>query len=190
MVNGIEPYKKDIFVSPGEKLGVIEEFIPGSGTYAENGNIYSSTTGQLFLDKGKRELLIYSKTRQILTPKIGDIIIGELTSVQDKNLSSKILQIEHTPIPGTFTGIMHISDVGPGYVKTMKSLFKVGDIIRARVISTNNREFHLSTQNDKLGVIQAACIYCGAPLIYQRNNLRCIRCNRIGKRKLAIGYGC
>ncbi|MBS7659300.1 hypothetical protein KEJ28_01220 [Candidatus Bathyarchaeota archaeon] len=28
------------FVLPGDLLGVIEEFIPNSGTYVENGNIY------------------------------------------------------------------------------------------------------------------------------------------------------
>ena len=185
----IESYLKNNFVSPGEKLGVIEEFMPGSGTYIENGNIYSQITGTLFLDKDRRELLIQPKTRNPLIPKVDDVIIGEVVSVQDKTLTLKIIQINITSLPDSFTGIMHISDVGTTYVKTMNDAFKVGDLVRARVISTKNREFHVSTQNEKLGVVQANCIYCGGPLINQRNGLRCARCNRTDKRKIAIDYG-
>ena len=42
-------------VLPGDRLGVIEEFIPGSGTYEEEGVIFSSIQGQINLDMEKRE---------------------------------------------------------------------------------------------------------------------------------------
>lgn len=182
-------YGRDMFVSPGEKLGVIEEFVPGSGTYVEDGNIYSSIIGQVLVDRSRRELLIQPKTRQPLIPRVDDVVIGEVTSLQDKTLMLKITQIGSKSLPDSFIGIMHISDVGSGYVKTMNDVFKIGDVVRARVISTKNREFHLSTQSDRLGVIQAVCAHCGASLIYQRNSLRCVRCNRVDKRKLATDYG-
>ena len=188
MFKGKEPYEGSIFVSPGEKLGVIEEFIAGNGTYTENGTIYSLTTGQMFLDKVKREIRITSNTSQPLIPKIDDIIIGEITHVQDKNLVLKIIQIEKNVLLSSFTGIMHISDVGTRYVKTLNDVFKVGDTIRARVISTKNGEFHLSTKNEKFGVIQAVCVYCGYPLNYEKNKLKCVNCSKVDNRKLAIDY--
>lgn len=180
--------RSGLFVSPGEKLGVIEEFIPKSGTYVEEGNIYSALTGRLLIDLTKRELYISPRTHQPLIPKEGDIIIGEVANVQEKTLSLKILQIGNTSLSTSFSGIMHISDVSQGYVKTMNDAFKIGDIIRARVISTKNREIHLSTQNNKLGVIQAVCTNCGGLLIYQNNHLKCERCNKIDKRKISVDY--
>lgn len=179
---------REVLVFPGERLGVIEEFTPGNGTYVENGNIYSSITGQLLIDSAKREAHIRPKTRQPLIPREGDIVVGEVTNVQEKTLTLKIMQIGAAQLSTSFTGIMHISDTSRSYVKTMSDAFKAGDVVRAKVISTKNREFHLSTQNDKLGVIQAFCIHCGNPLTLQRNRLRCTVCNSFDKRKLAIDY--
>lgn len=182
-------YIKNTFVSPGEKLGVIEEFIPGKGTYVEDGNIFSLATGQLVVDRGKRELFISQKTHQPLIPKADDIVIGDVIGVQDKTLTVNILQIGNTQLPDSFTGIMHISDVGTTFVRTMSDAFKVGDMIRAKVISTKNKEFHLSTQSDKLGVVKATCIHCGGSLVNQKNTLKCIQCNRVDRRKLASDFG-
>jgi len=71
----------------------------------------------------------------------------------------------------------------------MSDAFKVGDIVRAKIISTQNREFHLSTREYNLGVIQATCVFCGGSLIQQRNNLRCSQCSRIDRRKITVDYG-
>jgi len=184
-----EIYRSDILVLPGEKLGVIEEFIPGDGTYVEDGNIYSSITGQLSINTARREVHILPRAHQPLIPREGDIVTGEVTNVQEKTLTLRILQIGDAQLSTFFTGVMHISDVSHGYVKTMEDAFKAGDIVRARVISTKNREVHLSTQNGKLGVIQAFCVHCGNPLIPQRNRLRCVRCNKIHDRKMTVDYG-
>jgi len=180
--------KSEVFVTPGEKLGVIEEYIPGKGTYVEEGRIYSSIVGQLLINRAKREVHIQPKTRQPLIPREGNIVVGEVTNVQEKNLTMSILQIGDVQLATSFTGVMHISDVSEGYVKTMNDAFKVGDVVRAKVISTKNREVHLSTQDGRLGVVQAFCVYCGAPLAHQRNRLRCVRCGEIDKRKTANDY--
>ena len=42
--------KSGQFVVPGERLGVIEEFTPSSGTYVQEGVIYSKVTGHALLD--------------------------------------------------------------------------------------------------------------------------------------------
>ena len=43
--------KSGQLVLPGERLGVIEEFIPNSGTYTKDGIIYSKIVGTALMEK-------------------------------------------------------------------------------------------------------------------------------------------
>jgi exosome complex component CSL4 len=176
-----------IFVTPGDKLGVIEEFLPGLGTYVDNGDIYSSTIGHLLIDLFKRKISVHSSTSILPMPKVGDIVIGRVANIQDKNIVIKISQI-NAESRSILAGIMHVSDVSTHYVKTMFNAFKVGDFVRAKVISTTNKEFHLSTKGNYLGVIQALCSNCGELLVFQKHRLRCLNCKRIERRKIVLGY--
>ncbi|MCJ7771449.1 exosome complex RNA-binding protein Csl4, partial [Candidatus Bathyarchaeota archaeon] len=176
-------------VSPGEQLGVIEEFIAGPGTFVEDGEIYSSETGILQLDLRRREVLVKPVTHRPQVPKVGDIVVGKVVSTSDKTLSVVINEISGQKTEGELTGIMHVSDIARGYVKSVHDAFTVGDIVRAQVISTKNREYHLSTQDDRLGVLKAECIYCGQSLIVTGRTLRCNNCGEEGRRKLANDFG-
>lgn len=177
------------FIFPGERLGVIEEFLPGQGTYVENGNIYSATTGYLQLDKINKEAQVHSRVRTPLIPKNGDIVIGHVSSVQDKTMSIDIFQIDDKIINTSFRGVMHVSNTSQSYVKTLFDVFKVGDVVRSKVMSTMNRVFHLTTQGNDLGVIQAACSRCGDQLVIRNRRLRCPSCHISASRKLASDYG-
>jgi len=177
------------FVTPGEQLGVIEEFLPGSGTYVDDGEIYASEAGALQLDARRREILIQPKTRRPRVPKVGDIVVGQVVNASDKTLSMRVDQIDGEETNSGLTGIMHVSDIIRGYVKSVNDAYRVGDIVRARVISTKNREYHLTTEEDRLGVLKAACVYCGHPLTLQRRRLRCSNCGEVGQRKIASDFG-
>ena len=48
--------KSGHLVVPGERLGVIEEFIPDLGTYEKNGVIYSKIVGRSLLDLQNRRV--------------------------------------------------------------------------------------------------------------------------------------
>ena len=185
----IRQFRRGRFISPGDKIGVIEEYVPGNGTYVEDGYIFSSIIGEILLDKEKHEISIVPNSRTPLIPKQDDIVICEVISVQEKTSTLKIIQINNTSLSTPFYGIIHVSDISSVYVKTSFDAIKVGDIVRAKVISTKNREFHLSTRNDELGVLQAFCVYCGGPLILQRNHLNCSKCSRMDKRKITVDYG-
>lgn len=181
--------KNGTFIVPGNYLGVIEEFLPGGGTYIDDGNIYSSTTGHLLVDSEKRKISVYQKTKSPLIPKEGAQVIGRITSIHKKTLNVKIFQIRDKLLSNTFDGIMHITDVSKGYVKTMLDAFQLGDIIRAKVISTKNREFHLSTQENGLGVISSKCSFCGHTILLSQTRLKCPHCNKTKWRKRASDYG-
>jgi exosome complex component CSL4 len=177
------------FVFPGERLGVIEEFLPGRGTYVEEGNIYASTSGYLRLDKVQKEAHVQSTARTPLTPRPGDVVIGQATSVQDKTMAIKLFQINDMVMSNQFVGVMHISNVSRSYVKSLSDVFKFGDLIRARVISTLNNEYHLSTQGNNLGVLLSACSHCGSQLVLKNRRLNCPSCHKGERSVIAADYG-
>jgi len=176
-------------VVPGDRLGVIEEFLPGPGTYVENGTIYSFATGRALVDVLNKQVSVFSKTRFLGVPKVGSVVIGQVTDVQSKIAVVRIFQVGKHSLSGFFTGILHVSDVSVRYVETMYDACKPGDIIRAKVVSDKNRTFHLSTKEPNLGVIYAFCSRCGNALTFRRVRMRCLKCGKIERRKVAQDYG-
>jgi exosome complex component CSL4 len=177
-------------VVPGESLGVIEEFIPDSGTYVKDGVIYSKTVGRALIDLLNKRVSVYPLVRSELVPKVGTVIVGQIGNPQSDNVLVKIFKTTNNKQSGEFGGILHISDVSDRYVDSMTDVCKPGDIIRAKVISTKNRIFHLTANDKDLGVLYAFCSRCGStlePLRY--DELRCPKCGNIEKRKMAPDYG-
>lgn len=181
--------KSGQFVVPGDRLGVIEEFMPGPGTYEQNGTIYSSATGRALMDVLNKQVSIFPKTRFLAFPKVGSIVVGQVRDAQSKIAVVRIFQVDKHSLSGFFTGILHVSDVSLRYVETMYDACKPGDVIRAKVVSDKNRTFHLSTKEPNLGVIHAFCSRCGNVLTLRRVQMHCSRCGKIEKRKVAQDYG-
>lgn len=177
------------FVTPGNLLGVIEEFTPGQGTYIENGRIYAKVSGRTLLDMQNKTVSVYPLARLVRIPQIGSIITGQVSSIQNKTAHVRIFKIGKDLISGVFSGLLYISDVSRSYVDSLHDAFKPGDIIRAKVISEKNRTFHLSTVDKHLGVLYAYCSQCGEFLQQKRYKLHCSACGRIEKRRFAGDYG-
>jgi len=177
------------FVLPGERLGVIEEFIPDVGTYVREGVIYSGVTGRALLDFSNKRVSVYPLIQGAKVPKVGSIVLGQVSTVQTQNASLRIFKIEDKPLSGIFSGILHISDAHLRYVESMFDVCKPSDIMRAKVISEKNRTYHLSSQDKNLGVVYAFCSHCGHALELKRQSLYCSHCGRIEKRKAASDYG-
>lgn len=177
------------FVVPGRRLGVIEEFMAGPGTYVEHGTIYSKTTGRALLDMLNKKVSVYPVVHAVSTPRIGSTVIGQVSGVRSKNAGLRILIIGKRVLSGFFTGILHISDVSPSYIETMYSACKPGDLMRAKVVSDLNRTYHLSTEDKDLGVIYAFCSRCGHLLELRREKMQCPECENVERRKVAQDYG-
>jgi len=189
MVNAYSERRSGKFVVPGEKLGVIEEFMPGPGTYVHNGTIYSKITGRTLVDVLSKKVSVYPVVHTTPVPRVGSVVIGQVYNVQSKIAIIRIWRIGKKLLSGFFSGILHISDVSRGYVEHMHDVYKTGDIVRAKVISEKNRAYHLSTAEKSLGVIYAFCSGCGHLLNLERGRLKCSRCGNIEKRKVASDYG-
>jgi len=177
------------FKTPGEKLGVIEEFMPGPGTFIEEGDIRSRTVGYAIKDTRNKLVSIYTKRNYPIFPRKGSIVLGEVASIQNKTASVRILSVDNKPVPGSFTGIIHVSTVSSNYIRTMREAFKPGDLIKAKVVSNRNRAIHLSTLGRTLGVIQASCSRCGNILVRRGRILHCLVCSNREERKITVNYG-
>jgi exosome complex component CSL4 len=175
-------------VVPGEPIGVIEEFSPGMGTYVENGKIYSKIVGRTLVDMMNRKVSVYPLVRGASVPKTGNIVLGQVQSMQSHSAVVRIWKIGDKVLSGFFSGLLHISDASPSYVDSMFDVCKPCDIVRAKVISEKNRVYHLSTADRNLGVVYAFCSNCGHLLQFKRHKLQCINCGKIEKRKTALDY--
>jgi exosome complex component CSL4 len=181
--------KSGHLVLPGERLGVIEEFIPDSGTYVKDGVIYSKIVGRALLDLLNKRVSVYPLTNGAVVPKVATTIVGQIGNAQSDNVLVRIFKIGQKKISGNFGGILHISDVSDRYVNSMNDVCKPGDIVRAKVISEKNRIYHLSTNDKGLGILYAFCSRCGSLLEPQRYDLQCPKCGNIEKRKMSSDYG-
>ena len=181
--------KSGLFVVPGDSLGVIEEFTSGPGTYIENGVIHSKITGRTLLDMLNREVSVFPLVKSATFPKVGDIVVGVVSDVKSKNAALEISHVGDKKISGNFKGMLHISGVSHGYVDNMFNICKAGDIMRARIISTENRSFFLGTTSRDLGVIYALCSICGHPLVPGNRGLSCSNCGNVERRKVTPDYG-
>ena len=181
--------KSGHLVVPGERLGVIEEFIPDSGTYVKDGVIYSKIVGRSLLDMLNKRVSVCPLVKGELYPKVSSTVIGQIGNAQSDNVLVTIFKIDNKQRSGQFGGILHISDVSDRYVDSMNDVCKPGDIVRAKVISGKNRIFHLTTNDKNLGILYAFCSRCGTLLKAQQYDLHCPKCGNVERRKMAPDYG-
>ncbi len=176
-------------VAPGDRLGVIEEFTPGPGTYEYEGTIYSSATGRALMDLLNKQVSVYPKAHVSNVPRVGSIVTGQVAELQNKQATIRIFQVGDHQLTGFFSGLLHIGDVSPRYVESMYDVCRAGDIVRAKVISEKNRVIHLTTNDKDLGVVYAFCSRCGHSLSQKRFIMRCPECGNSERRKPAADYG-
>lgn len=180
------------FVVPGDRIGVIEEFIPGHGTYVIDGVIYASNTGFLSIDPKSRIVSVEPASRRICAPRIGNTVVGYVWNIQTAMAFIRIFKIEKYFLSGFFTGILHVSDIDVRFTKDILDALKVGDIVRAKVISETNRTYFLTTKGENLGIILALCSKCGGTLRLKskrEKKLYCDECGNVETRKIASDYG-
>ncbi|MFH1329017.1 MAG: exosome complex RNA-binding protein Csl4 [Candidatus Bathyarchaeota archaeon] len=181
--------KSGEFVTPGVKLGVIEEFNSGTGTYVENGSIYAQKTGQASIDMVNKRIGVRSVVRTPILPEKGQIVVGEVLQTQDKVATIRLLKLNETSISRPFSAILHVSFTSKQYITSTHDAFGAGDIIVAKVIGDVNQPYQLTTAERDLGVIHAYCSKCGGVLDLHGRQLVCSICGSRERRKISENYG-
>ncbi|UCG71151.1 MAG: exosome complex RNA-binding protein Csl4 [Thermoplasmata archaeon] len=174
---------------PGEEIATSEEFLAGEGTYEMKGKIFSSFLGKLNLD-AKEMVASVEPINPLVELKVGDIVLAH---VQDLRSSMVILDVARVEgklrnVTGETLASIHVSKISEGYTSDVRNEFRIGDIIRAKVVQTKP-SVQLSTEKSNLGVLLALCTKCRMPLIKKEKNLFCENCRRTEIRKTAPDYG-
>ncbi len=179
------------FVVPGDFLATVEEFVPGNGAYEEEGKIYAASTGVVLVDPKTKHISIFSRAPGPPELKRGDIVIGKVDEVREQTASVVIEVLrgrEGRELPPPNQGSIHISQTNTNYVEELGREFKVGDIVRAKVLNANREPVQLTTVSEDLGVIVAKCSRCRGLLDRQEKRLICPVCGNVESRKLASDY--
>ena len=61
--------KEEEIVMPGEKLGIIEQYLPGYGTYDDDGEIKSSVLGSVKIDQKRKVISVEGDAKSALLKK-------------------------------------------------------------------------------------------------------------------------
>ncbi|MEE8400945.1 MAG: exosome complex RNA-binding protein Csl4 [Candidatus Hydrothermarchaeaceae archaeon] len=179
------------FVLPGKEVGFSEEFIPGEGTYEEEGKIFASSTGLVTVDLNERKITVASKTSVPIVLKDGDKVIGVVANLRPQVGVVDIIKLlgNGRGLPGKISAGIHISKLRDSYVSEISKEIGVGDIIIAKVVNVNRRPMDISLVDKDLGVIKSYCEKCSTPLVLTDKKLMCNKCNRPVYKKLSTEYG-
>ena len=167
---------------PGEKIALIEEYLPGENTYEENDTIRATVIGDVKMDKSER-LASINRQKQISVPKVGDIIIG----VVEANLPSMIaIMIKFV------NGKKANSDLECICVTRhirKKNVALAKDVVKVEIISHINGTIHASIDSQELGVLFTKCRKCFGTVVKMRDAVKCKDCGWIDDRKLSLDFG-
>lgn len=180
----------DRIVMPGEFLGTIEEYVPGYNVLEINGKIFSNILGRVEINQ-KHMMINVRPLQELPILRVGEIVYCVVQELYNEFALVAVVGIEGVEreiVGGRQDGIIHISKISDRYVDEIGKMFRIGDIIRAKVIRAKP-SLQLTTAEPHLGVVRALCMKCRHPLKKQENYLYCERCGRKETRKIADDYG-
>lgn len=185
-------------ILPGEQVAFIEEFEGGKNTYITDGTIRSAAVGTRVYDFKRRIVKINQKNSPML-PKIGDVLVGYIEMLFGSMISVRVLYINEkksyagfSAIASTRTGGSNSGGSGGWRERgdrRGRTIFRVGDIIRGRVISLLNSTIHITIDEKEFGVLYTLCFNCGGDTVRVHNSVKCIECGMYEDRKLTYDYG-
>jgi len=173
----------------GDYLGTIEEFVPGEGTFSEDGKIYAAQIGKAHLDREKHTASVDGK--EVPKIKVGDTIFGEVVALKKSNIIVEAGKIVGKPDKIKERTLIYVSNIDDKFVDKPESLFALGDIVKAKVIKMDGNLIDLSTKGAE-GVVKAFCRRCRNPLAKSEKvagKLECKMCGSKESRKIAADYG-
>ncbi len=171
---------KELFM-PGQTITTEEEFAPGKNTFVEDGYVKATNVGEAEFDNNTKEVLIKSNPLKVLARD--DIIIGRVSLVKESVVVVDIIKAENGAVLLITRGQIPAKFVAKAYVTNVKEYYKVGDYIRAKVISASELAVDLATNETGLGITTAFCSNCKKPMQFSNEKLMCFSCGASEKRK-------
>jgi len=176
-------------VLPSEEIATVEEFMGGEGTYEEDGKVYASTVGELSFDT--REMTAEVKPFKPLAQiKKGDEVFAVIEGIRSQMITARAIAIVglDRAIAGKDLLSLHVSKVSMDYIRDVSRYYRIGDIIRAKVIA-HTPSLQIATEGKRFGAVKSYCMKCRKPLTRGKEKLECEDCQRFETRKASSDYG-
>lgn len=168
-------------VIPGEEITTEEEYAQGSNTFTQNGLIKSNTIGTVTFDDTTKEVHVSGKGIQLLT--IGDIVYGKITLVKESTAIVELKRAENNKKILTPMATLAVRSVSTQFVSDLHAMFKIGDLIKAKITAISPLGTDIATNETGLGVIKAYCSNCRHVLTYSNSKLLCFNCGNQEERR-------
>ena len=184
-------------VAPGSVVVIPQGSSVGDGVLEINGKGVATLTGTLVEMNGS--ISIESSRLPINSPAVDDIVIGQVTRLNENVAEIRILQVEskeggHRDLPALklFADI-HVSEVVDRFIPSPGDAMRMRDIVRARITKDDPILKATTKGHISLGVLSALCTQCGENLIVSETkpdfNVECPRCDYTAYRVLSDGFG-
>jgi polyribonucleotide nucleotidyltransferase len=129
----IDPMKIGTVIGPGGKMinGLIAKYELAGIDIEEDGGVFVSGTDLAKVEAAVAEILGMTKEY-----KVGEIVEGPIV---------KILEFGAiVDLGGGNDGMIHVSELKQGFVKTVEEVVHLGDVVRAKIIKVDNGKVGLS----------------------------------------------
>jgi exosome complex component CSL4 len=184
--------QKQKIVLPGEFITVEEEFEAGRNAYEDkDGKVFSAKIGVTEFDEKNRNVSVKEAKRKCIPIDFGTIVIGRVILVKDSVVIISIGEAEKNGekrIPVHSNAQLLVSNVSRDYVKSLRNEFRIGDIVKAKVVKVTKHSIDLTTSFPEFGVIKAFCTKCRNALQLFGRQLKCTKCGAVEKRKISTEY--
>ncbi len=183
---------ENALVEPGTPLAYSEEFLPGNGTYDDGEQIRAAVFGRQHVDTESMTLHVEPTGKRVADIEKGDVVVGRVTYTKPELASVQILEVrgkEGRSLLQQVEATLHVSKLDNRYIKDLEKEVRVGDVVRAKVISLKGGP-QLATDKPEFGVVRA---FSGddptQPLDLRGKTLVDPESGRRETRKLAEDYG-
>ncbi|KAI8612515.1 hypothetical protein BC830DRAFT_1136341 [Chytriomyces sp. MP71] len=184
-------------VVPGERLGLVGEFVASHGTVEIGDHIYATVVGAVTKSyPGNNavstiQVIPANKRKKITTasvPEVASIVTCKVVRVNPRMATLSILIVGETPCSDAFQGVIRVQDVRATDRDKVQiyNCFRPGDVVRAEVISLgDSRSYYLSTAKNELGVILATSVAGHTMIPISWEEMICPKTQTIENRKCA-----
>lgn len=179
------------FVLPGDHVAYAVELAPGDGAHEDGEFVRASWTGFLEVDTDNREVRVRPVVSTPVMVRTGQDVIIVVRRTRSSMVIGEVVAVagqEERNVSGETEATLHISKISDEYVDKIEDAFRVGDIIRAKVMQ-HDPSIQVTTVGKEYGVLKAFCLRCRTPHGKVGKGLECPSCEFREKRKLSEDYG-
>lgn len=178
-------------VFPGTVLGLEEEFVAGQHAYENDGRVLSDSVGEKTLDTAKYEAAVKKSTREVRILERGCSVLCVVSMVKAHAVLVEIREAEFNGERRTVhdrNGSINVRNIANSYVRACDDMYRIGDIVRARVLEVMPYGVELETRAPEYGVVKAFGVHSRKPLHLIEGKLRDPATGAEEARKIASGY--